>query len=64
MLPKKARSRHSERRFCAKNPALAFVLDQEGFSASTRMTTKGLFPQTVKPLFTSSERFAYAFLRA
>src|SRR5712692_5854758 len=33
----------------AKNLSQAFVLNQEGFFASPRMTTRGLFPQTVQP---------------
>ena len=30
-LHKNVEYRHSERRFCAKNPSLFFVLNQEGF---------------------------------
>src|SRR6266446_6848814 len=49
-LRKKAENCHSERRFCAKNPSWSFVFNREGFFASLRMTTKALFPQSVKPV--------------
>jgi len=58
-LRKKEERCHSERRFCAKNPSLSFVLNTEGFFASPRreplvralrMTTKGLFRQLFKSI--------------
>jgi len=38
----------------AKNLASSFVLIEERFFASLRMTPKGLFPQTVEPRLTKT----------
>jgi hypothetical protein len=63
---KKEKSRHSERRFCAKNPSLPFVVNTEGFLAALQrepsaralgMTTKALFPQTLQAVrFSAREK--------
>ena len=43
----------------AKNPSLSFVLNQEGFFASLRMTTQVLFPQPVQPRLLNAEKIGF-----